>query len=75
MSLAMEATQPGKNYARTSAGLIRLCENVVITAQVPRALTPLTTNLSALCAPFTPCRNDTRQGYFLRLPPKPLFLL
>lgn len=61
MSLARDKTEPGKNYVRIFAGLIRLLLPVVITARVAGAPSPLTTNLSALCArysavshPFTP---------------------
>ena len=74
MSLAMDSTKPGANYVRTFAELILLLTTVAITARVRIALSPLTTNLFAF-RPFTPCRNDTRQGYFLCLPTKPLFLL
>ena len=69
MSLALDSTKPGANYVRTFAGLIRLWTLVVITA---RAVGAPETNLSAF-RPFTPCRNDTRQGCFLSSPPKPLF--
>lgn len=48
MSLAGDTTKPGANYARTFAELIRLCNTVVITAQVPRA-TPFLTINRPLC--------------------------
>lgn len=73
MSSATDTTKPGKNYVRTFAVLIRLHRSVVITERrMLGAPILLTTNLSAF-RPFTPCRNDTRQGCFLSLPQKPLF--